>query len=141
MDVKIATKSYYLYKLPRSPSTRYVLRGNQANFSPYNVVTMVLYIYIFLFFATTIVVVVGSTTICSKNGFLLAVYSGYPFQLPQQYFVDDDAWLQFKFIVLLLLVNVSIVPGKIPIIFERKIPKVYIPMYLISLVAITVFNF
>ena len=44
--------------------------------------------------------------------------------MPQQYFVDDDAWLQFKFIVLLLLVNVSIVPGKIPIICERKIPKV-----------------
>ena len=86
---------------------------------------MVLYIYIFLFFATTIVVC------SSKNGFLLAVYSGYPFQLPQQYFVDDDAWLQFKFIVLLLLVDVSIVPGKIPIICERKIPKVHIPMYLI----------
>ena len=131
MDVKIATKSYYLYKLPRSPSTRYVLRGNQANFSPYNVVTMVLYIY-FPFFATTIVVVVGSTTICSKNGFLLAVYSGYPFQLPQQYFVDDDAWLQFKFIVLLLLVNVSIVPGKIPIICERKIPKVYMYLCIVS---------
>ena len=47
--------------------------------------------------------------------------------MPQQYFVDDDAWLQFNFIVLLLLVNVSIVvPGKIPIICERKIPKVYI---------------